>query len=71
MAMGRSLFAIAKDGREIPVEIGLSPSTVAGDTYVTAVVRDVSERLKADEQLRVFASVVESSNDFIGSAHRI
>ena len=66
MGVGRTLFAVSKDGRQIPVEIGLSPGTVAGEISVTASIRDISDRLKAEEQLRIFASVVESSNDFIG-----
>jgi PAS domain S-box-containing protein len=45
MGIGLQLSALAKDGREIPVEVSLS--SVTGDAdRVIAVIRDVSERRK-------------------------
>jgi PAS domain S-box-containing protein len=48
MGAGRDLFAVRKDGREIPVEIGLSPVHTAGGTFVLASIIDISERKAAD-----------------------
>ena len=49
---GRGLRALTKDGRELPVEIGLSHVQRAGERFAIATIRDVSDRVAAESALR-------------------
>ncbi|MFO0756510.1 MAG: ATP-binding protein [Byssovorax sp.] len=51
MGPNRRLTALRKDGSELPVEIGLGRPGLAG-AEILCIVRDVSERERADEALR-------------------
>ena len=43
---------VRKDGREVPIEISLSAWETGEGNYVTAIIRDVSERKRAEESIR-------------------
>ncbi len=49
MALGRSLFGVRKNQEQFPLEVGLNPFSLDGHTYVMALVIDIRERKKIEE----------------------
>ncbi len=48
MGVGLDLFAKRRDGSEFPVEVGISPAKIGNETYVVAVVVDITEKVELE-----------------------
>jgi two-component system sensor histidine kinase/response regulator len=67
---------IARDGREIPLEITLSPIETDKGTRIVLAMRDITQRVQADEELRRAKEVAEEAtrmkSDFLANmSHEI
>jgi diguanylate cyclase (GGDEF)-like protein/PAS domain S-box-containing protein len=59
MGQGRELFALKRDGSEIPVEVGLNPIYTRRGMQVLASVVDVTERRRAEGEIRALNVTLE------------
>ena len=63
MGIGRDLFGARKDGSTFPVEVGLNPLEFSGESFVMALVIDISIRKQQELQLQELNAQLEKKVD--------
>lgn len=61
MGRGRDLHGVRKNGEEFPVEAGLNPFKLYDETYVMALVIDITERKIKEKELSHWAKIFDES----------
>jgi two-component system sensor kinase FixL len=64
---GRDVMARRKDGSTFPMELGVSEMKMRGKRVFAGIIRDITERKKAEEEAGLLAAIIRSSEDAIVS----
>lgn len=51
MGVAGDVFGLRKDGTPVPLEVGLTPLRISGDTFVLASIVDIGERLRSEQEI--------------------
>lgn len=59
------ITALRKNGEEFPIELSISTFIMQDSRYALGIIRDITERKLAEENLRITASVFDTSHEAI------
>lgn len=59
MAHGRTLYGKRMNGGQFPIEVGLNPFKLLGESYVMALIIDVTEKKEKEEEIRKLNAQLE------------
>ena len=71
MGSGLNLWARRADGSEVPVDINLSPIQTGEAVHIMCVVRDITERKRAEEAIRTLNHMLEQRNREVERANQL
>lgn len=67
ISSGADMYALRKNGKEFPVEITTSPVETTDGLFISAAIRDISERKRQEKEIKEMAKIIANSSNAIFS----